>query len=952
MKTIFSRRELYALGEPIGDSATVNKVGGGRIYGMGGGGGGGTTQSTGTTYTTNVPEYARPYVETMLGATQKQLFEGTPTEGGGFDITGFKPYQPYSTNPSDYVAPFSPMQQQAQQSVAGMQVPGQYQGASDITAGSIMNAADVGQQARGLESMGMRAADVGNQYGRMATNPYAMQSYMSPYMQNVVDTQQREAIRQSNMQRVANQAQATQAGAFGGARQGIVEAERQRNLGTQLGDIQAKGLQDAYQQAQQAQQFRANLGLQGMQAGAGMYGQGISGQQAAINQALQGANQYATLGGQQLQAQQGIANLQSTMGAQQQAAEQQKINQAIQDYANAQQYPLMQLGVMSNMLRGLPMQASTTNQYVATPNALTQGIGLAGAGVSLANAFKAEGGVIKEMAKGGIASVPRYDVGGEVASQLENMDVEELTKQSRESSSPTIRRMAQRLLREKQMEQGAGINYQAPQLAGGGIIAFSKPTDDNNQSLVDERIGMGVPRERAGMTDVVSGMGRGVKDAIGSMFERAPRESSIRGETDYVPPVAAAAPAPAAEVPAPAPARPARPAPVRAAAPAADRAGIMAAAPTGPLKAPEGVASEVGGEDVARRMVQGAPAPAGILTPQEPDFSGPLGEAKRAVWNAQKEANMSEDEYLKKVQAGKPVNEAAQNLRKETMEELANSKDEATRKQWMRAVQFFAKWGSTPGPTLAAGLSVLDKTMPDLISDEAEYKKLKRELNKSIFDIDNAIRMEELGDRKEARALKEKAAERTMHLQQALIQAQASERHAQIQKESAKYTADKHLEGQKAISAAHDRATAAGQANAADDKAFRATQVAAQSYENVMHNIQTEKTKGQYAAAVDTIKTYGGATNLDEGGKQRLAAAEKIKADLDKVYNAREENARNILAGTQQRYLDRKIPGVSDPFTPAAPAAAPAASKPTRYEKPAGMNDAQWEQYKKDVGVK
>ena len=54
----------------------------------------------------------------MLGATQQQLFEGTPTEGGGYDITGFRPYQPYSTNVNDYFAGFSPLQQQAQQGVA------------------------------------------------------------------------------------------------------------------------------------------------------------------------------------------------------------------------------------------------------------------------------------------------------------------------------------------------------------------------------------------------------------------------------------------------------------------------------------------------------------------------------------------------------------------------------------------------------------------------------------------------------------------------------------------------------------------------------------------------------------------------------------------------------------------------------------------------------------------
>ena len=89
----YSRRQLEALGEPLGDSATHVKPGGhGRIYGGGGsgGGGGGNTTSTGTTYNTNIPEYAQPYVETMLGATQKQLFDMS-----GNEITGFKPYKPY-----------------------------------------------------------------------------------------------------------------------------------------------------------------------------------------------------------------------------------------------------------------------------------------------------------------------------------------------------------------------------------------------------------------------------------------------------------------------------------------------------------------------------------------------------------------------------------------------------------------------------------------------------------------------------------------------------------------------------------------------------------------------------------------------------------------------------------------------------------------------------------------
>ena len=142
----------------------------------------------------------------------------------------------------------------------------------------------------------------------------------------------------------------------------------------------------------------------------------------------------SALGGQQLQAQQGILGLQNQVGAQQQQLQQQIINQAVQDYANTQQYPLMQLGFMSNMLRGLPMQSVATQQYVAQPNYLTQGIGALGAGANIYNAFKAKGGVVKSMAKGGIASVPRYDVGGEVYEDLAEMEPEQLRETIKTSS--------------------------------------------------------------------------------------------------------------------------------------------------------------------------------------------------------------------------------------------------------------------------------------------------------------------------------------------------------------------------------------------------------------------------------------------------------------------------------------------------------------------------------------
>ncbi|NDG00602.1 MAG: hypothetical protein EB123_04025 [Synechococcaceae bacterium WBB_32_011] len=158
----------------------------------------------------------------------------------------------------------------------------------------------------------------------------------------------------------------------------------------------------------------------------------------------------------------------------------------MQDYANAQQYPLMQLGTMSNMLRGLPMQAQTTQQYQAQANPITQGIGAIGSLGSLAQ-IKAEGGVVKSMASGGITSIPRYDVGGQVISQLSTMPDEALKKEAMESPSPRVREMAVAILKQRQaglnarpqmeaVTQGVGpmnVDYNA-NYAGGGIIAFAK----------------------------------------------------------------------------------------------------------------------------------------------------------------------------------------------------------------------------------------------------------------------------------------------------------------------------------------------------------------------------------------------------------------------------------------------------------------------------------------------
>jgi hypothetical protein len=326
-------------------------------FGGGSGGGGQPTQTT--TQTSNVPEYARPYVENMLASTQKQIYND--------DMTGFRPYQPYSTNPNDYVAGFSPLQQQSQAAVANLQTPDQYAAGSSLAGMA------------GLGSLGIagQAAGAGQQYNQMAQDPRAMQGFMSPYMQNVVDYQKQSALRDFQISQPMRQAQAVAKGAFGGSRQAIENAEAQRNLNTQLQGISATGSQKAFEDAQRQQQFGAQLGLQG-------YGAALQG----LGQAGQAAGTLGQLGTQQLGAQTNIANLQSQAGAQQQAQEQQKINQSIQDYATAQQYPYMQLGIMNSMLRGLPLQSSTTQMYQAQPSTGQQ---LLGYGLGALGAYKAFG---------------------------------------------------------------------------------------------------------------------------------------------------------------------------------------------------------------------------------------------------------------------------------------------------------------------------------------------------------------------------------------------------------------------------------------------------------------------------------------------------------------------------------------------------------------------------------
>jgi hypothetical protein len=412
--------------------------------------------------------------------------DGAPST---YEIVGTKPFTPYSANVQDYVAGFTPMQQQVQANAANLQMPGQFnqatgyanaagqgglesarnaygyggQGAQSgqmgqqlgmqggqyyggMGAGYGAQAADVGQMGLRAEQYGRdvsgqaedyarQAAGMGDLYGQMATSPGTYQAYMSPYQEAVTNVQLEGLQRQADIAAQGRKAQAARAGAYGGSRQAIENAEANRALASQMDAVRAQGLQQAYQQAQSNIGQRAQLGLQGLQGAqqglgtalqggqlglsgigtalqglqGGMQGsqiglqgldrqlagtaqgmqgaqvglQGVSGAQAGYGLADRAAGTLANIGTQQLAGQTGILGLQNQIGAQQQAQEQQYINQAIQNYAQAQEAPMQAYNQYNAMLRGYALPGTTSTQYQAAPSVLSQvgGAGIAGLGM-------------------------------------------------------------------------------------------------------------------------------------------------------------------------------------------------------------------------------------------------------------------------------------------------------------------------------------------------------------------------------------------------------------------------------------------------------------------------------------------------------------------------------------------------------------------------------------------
>jgi hypothetical protein len=239
------------------------------------------------------------------------------------------------------------------------------------------------------------------------------QQYMNPYLQASLDPQIAEARRQAQITQAQNAAKMTSAGGFGGSRQAIMDAENQRNLGTNLANITGQGYNTAFSNAQQqfnadqqrkvqeaqfgaqqgmtAAQLQAQYGLSADQANemsrqfgaqqkmtasqlAAQYG--LSAEQAseaskqfgakfgldAQSAALAAAQAQGNLGALQNSTNLANLNAQLTGGATQRGIESEGVAADLAEFEKQRQFPYQQLQFQRDMIAGMPVSAVTNTQ--------------------------------------------------------------------------------------------------------------------------------------------------------------------------------------------------------------------------------------------------------------------------------------------------------------------------------------------------------------------------------------------------------------------------------------------------------------------------------------------------------------------------------------------------------------------------------------------------------------
>jgi hypothetical protein len=327
----------------VGDRRIKPEGGGGK------GGGGGTT-----TVQQSVPKELIPYIKETVDLG-RQLREA--------------PYVPYQ---GQRIADFTPAQNAVRQQVFNLQQPEQFDTA-------MAGAQGTGALGYNTAQSGLARA-LGYTPGTFSSRDAAY--YADPYQQNVTDIALREAQRSgAQAARDANLASVGR-GTYGGARNALMQAELQRNLGTQLSDIQAKGSEAAFLNAQQ--QYERDRAAAAQAAGLGAQ-VGTSG----LGTSLQSALGLGQLAGQSQEANLARLNAQSVAAQQVQDQNQKILAQQYQDFINQRDYGKQQLAFFSDLVRGnAPLYGTVQSTTTPAPSLGSQLGGLGLAGLSLYNLTK------------------------------------------------------------------------------------------------------------------------------------------------------------------------------------------------------------------------------------------------------------------------------------------------------------------------------------------------------------------------------------------------------------------------------------------------------------------------------------------------------------------------------------------------------------------------------------
>lgn len=225
------------------------------------------------------------------------------------------------------------------------------------------------------------------------------------------------------------------------------------------------------------------------------------------------------------------------------------------------------------------------------------------------------------------------------------------------------------------------------------------------------------------------------------------------------------------------------------------------------------------------------------------------------------------------------------------MKEKANIADEVKRTQAMRMAEFFAMWGSTPGNTIVAGLNALKNKVPDFIADTKEASRMRREIDKSIADLDQVDYLEKAGDLKGADAKKLAAVNKAQTWAQELSKSTVAVELAKIKEAGDVNLA--HIKGGYDLKKAGiDRA---GQRESTE------IAKANEDYRRTQSDINNSRLKTEY---VDMMKLAGReiTDKTPESARAKIINAQKELAKMEKSFNDNEKRALERLNSIYKKY--------------------------------------------------